>query len=341
MAETLDDLVTNLDAMGAESRLRKWMLIITSAIVVLMVCLWALVTQPLLSRRQVVSIASVEPTRLEAHVRMLSETLFPRDAGHPDSLARVAAYIRKEFERAKGEVSEQPYEVEGRTYRNVIALFGPDTKARIVVGAHYDTAGALPGADDNASGVAGLIELAYLLGKTSLPMRVELVAFTLEEPPFFRTGYMGSAIHAASLKQQGASVRVMFSLEMIGHFSDLANSQVFPASVLKVFYPSRGNFIAIVGKVDQGLVVRRVKKAMRDASPLPVYSINAPRLVPGIDFSDHLNYWDAGYNAVMVTDTAFYRNKNYHTLHDTPGTLDYERMAMVVQGVYAAVLAFR
>jgi Zn-dependent M28 family amino/carboxypeptidase len=265
---------------------------------------------------------------------------FPRDAGHPENLDRVAAYIRQEFEQAQGRVAEQPYEANDRTYRNVIARFGPDTKERIVVGAHYDSAGKQPGADDNASGVAGLIELAYLLGKTPLPVCVELVAFTLEEPGYFRTAQMGSAIHARSLKKQGIPVRVMFSLEMIGYFTDAPHSQSFPVSILAAFYPSQGNFIAVVGKLDQISVVRRVKKAMRSASSLPVYSINAPRFVPGIDFSDHLNYWEAGYKAVMITDTAFYRNPNYHTWRDTADTLDYQRMAMVVQGVHTAVLAF-
>ncbi len=221
----------------------------------------------------------------------------------------------------------------------MLAQFGPDTKERIVVGAHYDAAGPYPGADDNASGVAGLIELAHLLGKATLPLRVELVAFTLEEPPHFATFQMGSAVHAASLKKQGVSVRLMVSLEMIGYFSDASGSQGFPTPALKPFYPSAGNFITIVGKPSEGALVRRVKKAMQAASPLPVYSINAPQTVPGIDFSDHRNYWQAGYPAVMLTDTAFYRNKNYHTEQDTPETLDYRRMALVVEGIYAAVLA--
>jgi hypothetical protein len=121
-------------------------------------------------------------------------------------------------------------------------------------------------------------------------MCIELVAFTLEEPPYFYTSRMGSAIHAASLKRQGVSVRAMLSLEMIGCSSDAASSQGFPNPVLKLFYPSQGNFIAVVGKLGQGSIVRRVKRAMRGASPLPVYSINAPRFVPGVDFSDHLNY---------------------------------------------------
>ena len=305
----------------------------------LLIVTWAWMTQPLFSGVEGNRAVSVESGRLEAHVRRLSKTFFPRDAQHPENLDRLAAYIRQEFERADGKASEQPYEVNGTTYQNVIALFGPDTKERIVVGAHYDTAGEQPGADDNASGVAGLIELAHLLGKTSLPICVELVAFTLEEPGYFRAAQMGSAIHARSLKKRGILVRVMFSLEMIGYFTDAPHSQSFPLSILAAFYPSQGNFIAVVGKLDQGLVVRRVKQAMQSASPLPVYSINAPRFVPGIDFSDHRNYWQAGYHAVMITDTAFYRNKNYHTIYDTPEKLDYGRMAMVVEGVYAAVLA--
>ena len=279
-----------------------------------------------------------DPARLAAHVRRLAGDLSPRDAGHADNLARAAAYIRAEMERARGRVSEQQYEVMGKTYTNVIATFGAETSERIVVGAHYDAAGALPGADDNASGVAGLVELGQMLGAANLPLRVDLVAYSLEEPPFFRTRHMGSALHAQTLRRQGADVRLMFSLEMIGYFSDEPGSQQFPVSFLGLFYPTRGNFISVVGNFSNGLSVRRVKRAMRSAAPLPVFSINAPRSIPGIDFSDHLNYWENGYDAVMITDTAFYRNGNYHTASDTPETLDYRRMALVVEGIYAAVL---
>ena len=328
------------EAVNTRKRIRRIGLAIMLVFLVSLIAVWALVTQPLLSNPDINdSVPAVDSSRLEAHVRMLSETLFPRDHTRPQNLDRVADYIRKEFESAHGVVSDQPYDVGEKTYRNVIALFGPDTKERIVVGAHYDSAGARPGSDDNASGVAGLIELANILGNNTLPMRVELVAFTLEEPPYFNTEKMGSAVHARSLKQQGVEVRVMFSLEMIGCFSDAPDSQHFPTSIIKPFYPSRGNFITIISKFGQGGIVRSVKRAMRSASSLPVYSINAPRLVPGIDYSDHLNYWRAGYDALMISDTAFYRNNRYHTMQDTPDTLDYNRMAMVVQGVYLAVLA--
>ncbi|HEV2854397.1 MAG TPA: M28 family peptidase [Thermoanaerobaculia bacterium] len=282
---------------------------------------------------------TVDPARLEAHVRALAEDFIPRDEDHPENLDQAAAYIRRQLEQAGGRVEDQAFDVAGNTYRNVIARFGPETRERIVVGAHYDAAGPYPGADDNASGVAGLIELAFLLGKGGLPLQVELVAYTLEEPPYFASGAMGSAVHAASLKKQGIPVRAMISLEMIGYFTDAPGSQELPAPFLKLLYPSKGNFIAVVGKLGQGSLVGKVKKAMKRAAPLPVESINAPTSLPGVDLSDHRNYWAAGYPAVMLTDTAFFRNPHYHGESDTPDTLDYRRMALVVEGVYGAVKA--
>jgi Zn-dependent M28 family amino/carboxypeptidase len=302
--------------------------------------LWGWVTQPVMGKQGERSEAPVNPSRLQTHVRMLSETFFPRDAGTPDNLDRAAVYIRRQLAEAGGEMSEQPFPIGNFTYRNVVARFGASTTDCIVVGAHYDAAGKLPAADDNASGVAGLIELAFLLGKNPPPACVELVAFTLEEQPFFGTALMGSTVHAQSLKARGLTARVMFSLEMIGYFTDAPHSQRYPFPLLAAAYPTQGNFVAVVGNFLQGPTVRRVKQAMQSASPLPVYSINAPRIVPGIDLSDHASYWDEGYKAVMITDTAFYRNPNYHTRNDTPDTLDYQRMAHVVQGVYAAVRAF-
>jgi Zn-dependent M28 family amino/carboxypeptidase len=313
-------------------------LIILGGFVLFLVFLWFWLTQPLLSSSAKFIAPPVSPARLETHVRALAVEFTPRDHLHPENLDRAAAYIHREFEQAQGITVDAPYQIGGKNYRNVSAVFGPDTPERIVVGAHYDSAGPLPAADDNASGVAGLIELAYLLGEHPPAIRVELVAYTLEEPPYFHTAAMGSAHHAQGLKAAGVKVRMMLSLEMIGYFSDASGSQLFPSALLRAFYPSTGNFISIVGSMTQGFQVRRVKAAMRSAAPLRVYSINAPSLIPGVDFSDHLNYWNAGYPALMITDTAFYRNTAYHTPQDTPDRLNYQRMAMVVQGVYAAIL---
>jgi Zn-dependent M28 family amino/carboxypeptidase len=282
---------------------------------------------------------SVDAARLEAHVRMLSETCAPRDEAHVENLDRAAHYIAAEFAAAGGAVREQPYTAGGRAYKNVIATFGPTTGARVVVGAHYDAAGPFPGADDNASGVAGLIELARLIGRAPPPAPVELVAFTLEEPPWFRTGLMGSQVHARALRESGAEVRAMIAVEMIGCFTDAPGSQHFPTSLLRPFYPSAGNFIAVIGRLGGGGLVRRVKRAMRGAAPLPVHALVGPRFIPGVDFSDHASYWDEGFPAAMVTDTAFYRNPRYHTADDRADTLDYHRMAQVVSGLHAAVQA--
>jgi hypothetical protein len=319
-------------------RIVRVMLVVLIVALLLLMGLWFWVTQPLFSSATPNQQRTVDPARLQAHVHKLSVEVSARDQSHVENLDRVATYIKDEFSQFTASVSEQPYRVQGKSYRNVIAQFGPETEERIIVGAHYDAAGPLPGADDNASGVAGLIELARLLGQQQPPLRIELVAFTLEEPPYFGTKGMGSSVHAESLRQQNVRVRAMFSLEMIGYFSDAPNSQRFPGSVLSAFYPSTGNFISVVGRLGDWSLVRRTKAAMRSASPLPVYSINAPTLVSGVDFSDQLNYWHAGYSAVMITDTAFYRNSNYHTAQDTEEKLDYKRMAMVVEGVHAAVV---
>jgi Zn-dependent M28 family amino/carboxypeptidase len=298
-------------------------------------------TQPLYSAARNLSTgAVVAPGKLEAHVRMLSETLAPRHWQAPQNLERVAGYVGRHLMKAGGRVTEQAYAVEGAgRFRNVIGSFGPQHGPRVVVGAHYDALGALPAANDNASGVAGLLELGQLLGETkSLGARVDLVAFTLEEPPYDATKHMGSWVHAAALKREGAVVRAMISLKMIGYFSDAPDSQRFPHPLLSLLYPSTGDFITVVGRVGQGALVRQVKKAMQRATYVDVYSISAPERVAGIAFSDHRSYWSHGYRAVMITDTAFYRNDRYHTPRDTPDTLDYGRMAEVVRAVHRAVV---
>ena len=149
---------------------------------------------------------------------------------------------------------------------------------------------------------------------------------------------MGSARHAQALKAEGGALKAMIALEMIGRFSDAPGSQDYPSPLISPLYPDRGNFVAVVGRLGDIALVRSVKGAMIQATPLPVISINGPRWIPGLDFSDHHPYWDAGFSAVMVTDTAFYRNGDYHTDRDTADHLDYRRMAQVVQGVHAAVL---
>ncbi|MBK6879398.1 MAG: M28 family peptidase [Elusimicrobia bacterium] len=275
--------------------------------------------------------------RLRTRVRALCDDFYPRDAGHPEVLARAADHLGAEFRTLGLSSRRQEWTAGESRYANVIADVGPASEDRIVIGAHYDTAGAQPGADDNASGVAGLFELAALLAARPPARRVELVAYCLEEAPHCRTPQMGSAVHAASLRAERARVRLMVSLEMIGYFRDARGTQRYPLPGMGFVYPRRGHFIAVVGIFGQSRGQRAIVKAMRGATPLPVRSLVATRQVPGIERSDHMNYWNEGYDAVMVTDTAEFRNPNYHTAADLPETLDYHRMAQVVLGVEAAV----
>jgi hypothetical protein len=179
--------------------------------------------------------------------------------------------------------------------------------------------------------------LAYLLGRSSATNAVELVGYVLEELPFFRTAFMGSATHAKSIADDKANVRGVIVLEMVGYFSDEWGSQAYPVPMLHLMYPSRANFIAVASRWDQGDWIRKVKSGMKQTTDLPVYSIRAPSFLPGIDFSDHLNYWPYDIKALMITDTAFYRNKMYHEKGDTADRLDYWRMSKVVVALFEAL----
>lgn len=306
--------------------------------VVLWLVAWVCLAQPTLLRSKK-SQVSVSVESLEKHVRKLSIDFVPRNASHIGNINRTANYIRAEFESiGTGEVTEQWFQAAGRRYRNVSLLLGEGHGPRVVIGAHYDGYGPYPAADDNASGIAGLIELARLMARRPTQTPLEFVAYPLEEPPFFATDDMGSWRHAAEMKRQRFdSCKYMVSLEMIGYFSDERGSQSYPAGFLRWFYPDRGNYIAIVGNTKQRRLIRGFKAGMRGSTPLPVRSLCAPSSIPGIDFSDHRNYWRAGFPAVMITDTAFYRNQAYHTEGDTADRLDYDKMAMVVIGVYEAI----
>ncbi len=294
------------------------------------------VTQPGLARNQA-SKATADADRLRGHVVTLSEPFFPRSFNHPDNLDRSAGYIGGHFAAAGASVSTQEYVVLGRTYRNVIGRFGAEGVAEVIVGAHYDVCGEQPGADDNASGVAGLLELAWLLGASGAPSPVELVAYCTEEPPFFATENMGSVHHAQQVRDSGRAIKQVIVLEMIGYFNDEPGSQTYPAAIFRLFFPSRGDFIGVVGRPADRREIRRVRDLMRGTTDLPVRSAAVPAFVPGVDYSDHRSYWPHGVPAVMITDTAFFRNAEYHKAGDTADRLDYERMGKVVVGVYEAV----
>lgn len=296
--------------------------------------IWVIVARPMFDFKKSSAIENntVSPQVLEKHVKKLSIDFLPRNYSNVDKLNQAAAYIKKEFELTGLIVEVQKYTYLESEYKNLIVHFGPRIGSKIVVGAHYDVAGELPGADDNASGVAGLIELARQLKGKDLKKGVTLVAYTLEEPPVYRTEYMGSFVHAKSEYEKGSEIDLMISLEMIGYYSDEKDSQRFPVKLLKYFYPTEGNFIAVIDILTSRWG-KKVKKGLSKHMELGVHSINAPRSIPGIDFSDHRSYWNFGYAAVMLSDSSFYRNTAYHSAGDTYDRLDYNKMSQLISAL--------
>ena len=275
----------------------------------------------------------VEVANLKTHVETLSLDLSPRDFENVENLNNVADYITSEFMSYGYAPKVQLFTVNSVEYKNVIVNIGTEIKRpKIIIGAHYDAAGPFPGADDNASGVAGILELARILKGRRVYSPITIVAYSLEEPPFFGSESMGSFIHAKSEKEQSADIELMISLEMLGYYSEEENSQNYPLGFLKLIYPSKADFIAIVDQLFSNSAYK-LKKALSKNMSLEVYSINAPSIVPGIDFSDHRNYWLHGFNAVMITDTAFLRYPYYHTDNDTIDKLNFDKMAEVVNGL--------
>ncbi|OFY94715.1 MAG: hypothetical protein A3K10_17665 [Bacteroidetes bacterium RIFCSPLOWO2_12_FULL_31_6] len=299
------------------------------------------VTNPVFVKADKSIVINIDTLRIKNDVLALCSTTLPRNAKNLSSLNEAAAYIADEWLKLGIAVDTQRYMVNGNEYKNLICSFGPKDSKRIIVGAHYDVCHEQAGADDNASGIAGILELARILKEQqpTLTYRIDLVAYTLEEPPFFRTNNMGSAIHAKYLHDNHIPIKAMICLEMIGYFSEEKGSQDYPIGLLKLFYPNKGNYISVVSKFGNGSLTRKIKKGIRSSSEVEVTSINAPAKIQGIDFSDHLNYWKYDYEAVMITNTAFYRNKNYHEPTDLPETLDYIKMAEVIKGVYHAIIS--
>lgn len=282
-------------------------------------------------------LAADETRWIREHVQFLTTLPSGRSHDQIESLNKAASYIESKLKETTKDVQIQEFTVNGRKYKNIIARYtGRPGAKHLIVGAHYDTAGPFPGADDNASGVAVLLELAFLLhdaGKFRTH-NVDLAFYSLEEPPYFRTDFMGSAIHAKNLRSSGTAVDLMISLDGVGIYSEQPGSQKYPWSVLRWKYPDRGNFLAVIGKTGQGDLVDRVHKVLSEESQLPMQSITAPSFLTGSDYSDHMNFWKNGYPAVMITDTAFYRNPNYHTAADTAEKLDYNAMTEVVRALF-------
>jgi Zn-dependent M28 family amino/carboxypeptidase len=276
---------------------------------------------------------------LRTVVNRLADEIGARTFRDLDRLTKTADYISEQFTSFGYQVTKQPFLFNGNIYHNIIAeLVGCSSPETIlIVGAHYDSVYTTPGADDNASGVAGLLCLAQALAGCQVEKTVRFVAFALEEWPVYRSRNMASYHYAQSLHDKNERVAGMICLEMIGFYCDREGCQHYPFPFMKLAFPKTGNYIAMVGNRRSKLFTEQIAESFRKATELPLITLNAPAIVIGIDFSDHWSFNKFGYQALMVTDTAFYRNPHYHKPSDLPETLDYERMSEVVRGLTESI----
>jgi Zn-dependent M28 family amino/carboxypeptidase len=275
---------------------------------------------------------------LRRHVECLAGEIGERHVWRPAALRAAEAFIREQFATQGYEVARQSYTTHGVESSNLeVTVHGRSRAGEVVViGAHYDTVRGSPGANDNASGVAALLEIARALREMRPARTIRLVAFVNEEPPFFYFGEMGSQVYARAARRGGDDIRAMLSLETLGYYSDVPGSQAYPP-LFQFFYPDRGNFVAFVSNLRSRRVLREVVSAFEASSDFPAERLASPGLVPGVSWSDHLSFWRAGYPGIMVTDTAFYRYPYYHDSADTPEKLSYPAMARVVAGLQGAI----
>ena len=275
---------------------------------------------------------------LRAHVVALAGDIGPRGTFDPQAYEKAASYIEQQLLSYGYQPKRLTYLADGVESHNIeVEIRGRSNPEKIlVIGAHYDTVFHTPGANDNASGVAVMLALAQRLAPSAPAQTVRFVAFANEEPPFFQTGQMGSMVYAARCKQRGEKITGMICLETIGYFSDEPGSQRYPSPFGK-FYPDTGNFIAFVSNVSSRLFMHDVIAAFRRYAKFPSAAGAVPEFFAGVGWSDQWSFWQEGYPAVMVTDTAPFRYPHYHRRSDTPDRLDYPRMALVVEGLHSAI----
>ena len=279
-------------------------------------------------------------TSLRSHVRILSGVFGARNVNYIDALNQSRDYIAGNFGSSGILKASKNFDVNGVDFYNVEAEIPGESNQLLVVGAHYDTAFDSPGANDNASGVAVLLELAKVLSSGAVPQKtIRLVAFSNEEPPYFNTAGMGSQVYAQDLVDDGQNVVGMLSLETLGFYLEEQGSQKYPFP-FSLIYPSTGNFIGFVGDLSSRSFTRQVVADFRELARIPSEGVVSPASIPGIGWSDHSSFWKVGIPALMVTDTAPFRYPHYHQVSDTFDKLDYDRMAILTEDLAKMLRAF-
>ena len=275
--------------------------------------------------------------RLQMHVERLAGDIGERNVFASEALQRAAVYIEDEWETMGYDVERLEYDVSGIRCANLVTTRKGSARSSeiLLLGAHYDSVIGSPGANDNASGVAALLEIARMFQAVEPMLTVRFVAFVNEEPPFFWTHKQESMVYAEAARRRGDDIRLMASLETIGCYSDQPGSQSYPP-LFRLFYPNRGNFIGIVSDFGSRPAMQRLAEAFRAQSDFPLQTVSTFRFIPGVSWSDHRSFWRHGYPAVMVTDTAFYRYRHYHAPTDTADKLAFPELAQVTLGLFEA-----
>ena len=274
---------------------------------------------------------------LRADVQKLAGEIGERNMERYAQLNAAAEFIERSLGEAGLQTRRDTYELLGRQCHNVEAEIRGSSAGIIVIGAHYDSVLGCPGANDNGSGIAAILALARRFANKQPPQTLRFVAFVNEEPPYFLSSQMGSYVYAGRCKEHGDKIVAMISLETIGYFSDAPNSQSYPAPGFGAFYPKTGNFIGFVANVGSRSLLRRTMSIFRAQKKIPSEGAALPGFIPGVSWSDHWSFWQHGYPAVMVTDTAPFRYPHYHLPTDAPDKLDYDRFALVVSGMESVI----
>jgi Peptidase family M28 len=307
---------------------------------------WSLmVWMPGVSYRQALPPLTAKEIEIQSHLQSDVETLASnigrRNASNYQNLVAAKDFLDRELTQAGYTVREQKYTIDGQTFSNLEVEIPGSTLADeiLVVGGHYDSAFTSPGANDNATGAAAVLALAREFVGTK-PMRtLRFVEFTNEEPPFFWTQNMGSLVYAQNAKQQDDKIVGMFSLETLGYFTDRADTQKYPPP-LSLFYPSQGNFVGFISDIDSRELLRNTIRSFRAQAKFPAEGAALPTAIQGVGWSDHWSFWQQGYQALMITDTATFRYPHYHTDDDTVDKIDFEKLSRVTYGISKVIRDF-
>jgi len=315
---------------------RRVFALIVSLIVLAAAVWWFLLRMP---GKNILNAAALSPAEvalrdeLIADVRTLGAEIGERNIPRYRRLKLASDFIEKSFAHAGLSPRRDSYKINGLTCDNIEAEIRGTDPQIILIGAHYDSVFGAPGANDNGSGVAAILALARRFAGKPTTSTLRFVAFVNEEPPYFQTRQMGSFVYAERCKARNEQIVAMISLETIGYFSDAPHSQTYPVPLIGSLYPNRANFIGFVGNVRSRALLQRAVGLFRQQEKLPSEGATLPSFVPGVSWSDQWSFWQHGYPAIMITDTALFRYRHYHTPADTPDKLDYDRFALVVSGI--------